>query len=420
MLPQVQQASQERVDPGAHAPARAEDAPRPAYRRRNGALTRARCWVFTLWDNVHDPAAFRPALAADGTSPVDYICAQQETAPHPDQNNTTGGLHWQGYIELADRYTAPEIKAFMRWTNVWMEPRLGPQLKAIEYTKKLLTAVPGTWFQAGTPHAPDASGGWQTLVNNIIHNKANLLSLAEDETTARLALQYATGAEKLIGAVQSKDNKANRPVKVICYYGPTGTGKTFRARKEMCELGDDFYKKIQGQWWCGYEGQKILYLDEFYGDNISQAEFLMVIDEYSHTVNVRNSTRAARWNYVFITSNVHPCKWYPRGRPEHIGSMMRRIEVLEYMGDPVAKEAGRRLFSHPSITSETEGPQIPPPHPTAFVPQQLLPLSDFGQPADPPADPLLRAAYYRALLCKILPLSIDPPSSSDVIVIKDE
>ncbi len=63
-----------------------------------------------------------------------------------------------------------------------------------------------------------------------------------------------------------------RDVKVYCYYGPTRTGKSWKAISEMgcpleqqglaCDLTGIYFKKSHNKWWDGYLGQKYVLIDE--------------------------------------------------------------------------------------------------------------------------------------------------------------
>ncbi len=84
---------------------------------------RSRNWCFTLHDP--DPSDLeRTELFAQ------YYCWGREKCP------TTGRIHLQGYIELKEGMTIPQVKKKMGLPRIHLESRRGTQLQAIDYCKK--------------------------------------------------------------------------------------------------------------------------------------------------------------------------------------------------------------------------------------------------------------------------------------------
>jgi len=122
---------------------------------------------------------------------------------------------------------------------------------------------------------------------------------------------------------------------VICWYGPTGSGKT-KAAYDYC-----INKQIKPAWitppmcknstvfFDDYIDQKILIIDEFYGWLYAQL-LLRIMDGYPFTCNIKGSTATAQFDTVLITSCKHPLLWYKDKDNKIAPQIKRRItEIIE-------------------------------------------------------------------------------------------
>jgi hypothetical protein len=273
---------------------------------------------------------------------------QREISP------TSNVVHWQGYVEFNYR---PHMNAVVRLFNfmkpgcdVHVEPRMGPQAKAIEYTKKMFTrdTTPGgEWFELGIK-APADIISTQEQVLTAVRAGADFHSILTQ--FPKYACEHVNNILKLIATVgpQSPDW---RDVQTIVFWGDTGTGKTRRARDDAKNRHLDLYKKMCGtKWFDGYRGEKALLLDEFMGDRgQSDAEgiqqMLQWLDGHPLRVESKGATVPAMWTKVYITSNLPPKAWFPRADPKHVEALMRRITAQVYM---------------PKIKSDVKGEGVKP------------------------------------------------------------
>lgn len=99
-----------------------------------------------------------------------------------------------------------------------------------------------------------------------------------------------------------------RPVRVIYHVGATGTGKSYGANFQIQQLGSDkvyFTKDYDTGFMDGYNGQDILWLDEYRGQ-LKYATFLSMLDVYKTQMHARYSNVLMLWNEVHITSVLPP------------------------------------------------------------------------------------------------------------------
>lgn len=112
------------------------------------------------------------------------------------------------------------------------------------------------------------------------------------------------------------------------YWGDTSTGKTRRA---YWEAGDDCYFKCPStKWWDGYRGQNHCIIDDYSGA-FDFRSLLRWLDRYPVLVECKGGWLPLRVTQFWITSNLHPLRWYPQMDRESLDALLRRLTVQEEM-----------------------------------------------------------------------------------------
>lgn len=118
-----------------------------------------------------------------------------------------------------------------------------------------------------------------------------------------------------------------RDVKVTILWGMTGTGKTRKAVDH-----DSVYMwHASDPWWCGYDGETRLVIDEFRDSQCKCSKLLRILDGYPLKLQVKGSHTYAKWTEVIITSNVDPDEWYSGVDPATRDALFRRVDDKIYM-----------------------------------------------------------------------------------------
>jgi len=122
---------------------------------------------------------------------------------------------------------------------------------------------------------------------------------------------------------------------VYVYWGRTGTGKSRRAWEEATFSA--YPKGPTSIWWCGYQGQEHVVIDEFRGTKIffilgqiDVSHVLRWLDRYPVTVETKGSSVVLQAKKIWITSNLSPDDWYPDLDEETRLALRRRFTNITH------------------------------------------------------------------------------------------
>jgi len=111
------------------------------------------------------------------------------------------------------------------------------------------------------------------------------------------------------------------------FWGRTGTGKSRRA---WDEAGLEAYAKDPAtKWWCGYEGQSAVVIDEFRG-HINIDHLLRWLDRHPVQLEKKGGRCVLKATRFYITSNMDPRNWYLGLDSATVDALMRRLNITHY------------------------------------------------------------------------------------------
>lgn len=134
-----------------------------------------------------------------------------------------------------------------------------------------------------------------------------------------------------------RETPIHREVNVIWHVGDSGTGKSFTQCKLMEEYPNDVYlfNDYDGGGFDMYEGQSILFMDEFKG-GIRFQVLLNLLDSYKIQLHCRYANSYALWNEVHISSVFAPEEAYKfmvnseNEDKDPVIQLLRRINTIVY------------------------------------------------------------------------------------------
>jgi len=269
----------------------------------------SRNWCFT----INNPT---PADTPEAWQGVKYVIYQKE-------RGAAGTEHIQGYLHLFANKRLSGVKK-LHPTAHW-EPRRGSHEQARAYCMKDDTAIAGTRVEWGDPPKVDLErmGGrstqerW-TAVKRKLDEGATFSELEEFDT--ELAIKHASAWKRYKASITPE---RSWKTEVIVCWGTTGTGKSRWAQRTF----PGAYWKPRNEWWCGYEGQEVVILDDFYGW-LPLDFMLRLLDRYPLLVGNKGAHAQFVAKTIVITSNKEPLQWYKNISQEHIPALLRRIDKL--------------------------------------------------------------------------------------------
>lgn len=139
--------------------------------------------------------------------------------------------------------------------------------------------------------------------------------------------------DKYVGEMYYNKRCAETPIKrnvnVIVHVGVAGSGKTnmlTKLNEEKLFIGADYSSAL----FDNYEGQEILFLDEFRGQ-IPYNQLLLILDGYKVPVHARYFNKYSLWNDVHITSVIPFEEWYDNDNiRDTFEQLKRRVSKITY------------------------------------------------------------------------------------------
>lgn len=229
---------------------------------------------------------------------------------------TEGTEHIQGYIYFKNQVVFGSFKKML--TRAHIEASKGTPEQASDYCKK-----DGNYLEYGQLPANHKRKGelgleyWET-------NKKLAIEGRLDEIDPKLFLvHYRT--IKMIQADHAPMPLDLEEMVNDWYYGPTGTGKSYKARSE----NPGHYLKMCNKWWDGYNNQDVAIIEDFDKNHAVLGHHVKIwADRYSFPAEIKGSKLNLRPAKIIITSNWHPREIW--SDPQTLEPILRRFRVQHF------------------------------------------------------------------------------------------
>lgn len=254
---------------------------------------RVRNYCFTLFG--YTPAIVAKLLEAVDDGPIKYLIMQEEISPGTER------VHLQGYMELTAARTMSSIKRALEMPTLHLEERRGTQAQAIAYCRKEETRRPngGDW-EKGTKKGIRGNGAIQLVIAGT-----DMKVIAEE-----FPAEYVRSFRGLVALQLILSEERTWPMEIHIYYGQTGTGKSYEARRKYSEA---YWLPLPGKrqvmWWPNYHGEEVVIIDE-YREQISFPRILVLLDRYPMKVQMKGGFYQFSSRIIVFTTNIDPENWY--------------------------------------------------------------------------------------------------------------
>lgn len=250
-----------------------------------------------------------------------------------EQGGKTGYRHWQVLLEHT------QVIRFSTLHNLFpkahIEIRRGTKAQAVAYCTKEETAL-GVRIGKGkiaTEEDVKEPSRLAKLHSMILSGESLDDVLVKDPT----AWHFANNLSRLEQSVIRRRSNRMRNVETFYLYGETGVGKTSGLFAKYGLDGGMYRVSDYSHPWDSYRGEKILVLDEFYGNNVRFDFLLNVLDGYPQELPARYGNKFANWDRVYLVSNVKLEQQYPeiqRMYPKSWQALVRRIKNVVEVKEP--------------------------------------------------------------------------------------
>lgn len=248
----------------------------------------SRAWCFTV-NNPENERANGQLFDATQPKHLRYACWQKEAG-------ASGTVHLQGYMEFTQPVRLSALRASLHGAH--LEPRRGTREQARDYCRKP-DRLDGPWewgeWSAG------GQGKRTELADAcaVVQRGGSLCELAAEYPVEYV--KYHRGFGELRRRLAPQRRRVE--LKVYLIWGKSGVGKT-RLVHDL--WGDEVYALASQKplWFDGYDGEKVLLIDEFEGvHEFGREKLLRVLDIYPYDAPVKGGHVRAQWTKVYITSN---------------------------------------------------------------------------------------------------------------------
>ena len=126
----------------------------------------------------------------------------------------------------------------------------------------------------------------------------------------------------------------HKEVKIYYIFGPSGIGKTEKAKQIIRDNKDKYGTKInmvkyENGFWNGIGSAKVAVYDEFRDSSMKPSEFINFIDYNVHPLNIKGGSIINRYELIIITSVQNPEYIYSNVGNEPRKQWLRRMEVID-------------------------------------------------------------------------------------------
>lgn len=289
---------------------------------------RARRWIFTFFpQSLPDESPSDTLLRVFPTAGagVTYLIANPEICPE------TGRPHWQGFACFDSQIRRTRVQAILAIGNAWCDKPRGSIDECITYCTKEESRCPGVarLEHGDRPADVERKESQVGLAIEAIQGGARIRDLVELHPQA-----VVRNLRGLLFLQSFYQEERSRPCTVEIHFGATETGKT-RQVFDRFPASEVYIKNVNNKWWDGYDGHRVILLDEFDkrdqspGHYFNMAETLVMCDRYPYSREVKCSGVRICPEIIIFTGNACPTTWF--GPLEDVQPFMRRItDIYRY------------------------------------------------------------------------------------------
>lgn len=274
--------------------------------------TQGKNWAFTIWSCTDQDIQWATNLICG------YIIVTKEFGENKDKP------HLQGFVQFQSNHRLASLKK-SHPTAHWEHCNGGADAAA-NYVQKVdseLITCRGV-LRTRAVMAQERKDLWES-------SRASAAKGDFDGIDDELAVRYY-GNFKRIRFDNICTKEALDEIDNVWLWGPTGMGKSRWAHNIP-----NAYVKVKGRWWCNYDGEEIVVIDELSPRDKNEVDQLKVwADHYPFPCEVKGGMmKSIRPKRIIVTSNFHPENIWDDVRD--LKPIERRFKIVE-ITEPLDKD----------------------------------------------------------------------------------
>ena len=266
------------------------------------------------------------------------------------EKGENGTPHLQGYVALYKKQLLSAMKKLFPRAHLEVKSRLSTPKQCADYCKKDMDYVE----YGEVPLAQGEAGAFKN--QQIWDDTRELLKQGKiDEVNSKIFITHYSTLKKIISDTEAVPadltyKAADVPNEWI--YGPTRTGKSFKAKSE----NPGHYLKMCNKWWDNYAGEDVAIIEDLGQSHLYLGDHLKVwADRYGFRAEIKHATKVLRPKRIIVTSNYHPEElWTDKGVLEPILARFKITHLTEKWKDPEEplENAFDKLFQTPEVRAD--------------------------------------------------------------------
>jgi hypothetical protein len=232
-----------------------------------------------------------------------------------------GTPHLQCFFSLKQKKRMATLKKIFPTAHFEVKSKKSTMAEASDYCKK-----DGTFVEWGVLPDDGTKAGLKVIAENYEETVELAKAGKMDEIGAEHLLKYYNTIKKIAHDHKKMPENLDWVVPPnIWIWGPTGTGKSYRAREI---LGEGFYTKIAAnKWWDKYDNEDGVLIEDMDVTHSYMGYYLKIwADKYAFAVEVKCSADLIRPKVIIVTSN-YPIEQVFPDRSIH-DPLKRRFKVI--------------------------------------------------------------------------------------------
>ena len=285
------------------------------------------------------------------TSEASEVLSRAEAAPvctflvFQKEVGASGTPHYQAYAEFSRAVRFAYINRIFG-SSCHVEPRSGPQDRAIAYCEKEEGHLDGPWRYGDPKSGASGSRTDLTTFKDAVKAGTPLIDLIESHTS--VLARYP----RFYDFLRVHFNRVPRDsFEVRLLFGPPGTGKTEYVYNSV-EFDHLYTTPVMGSgfWLDQYAGERHALLDDFGGglSGVSRTNLLRLTHKFPVKAPVKGGFTLWNPEIIWITTNLKPQEWYDWSNRVHWAALVRRITYVQIHAkdlEPHQLMPGTRAFA---------------------------------------------------------------------------